>query len=52
MMGRIAGPGVVMRIAIAGIRIRLSAGAGARSHNNDVTISRITGAPQARYHGW
>lgn len=52
LMGRIAGPAVVMRLTIAGVRARISAGAVARSHYNDVTISRITSAPQARYHGW
>jgi len=52
IVGRLAGPAVVLRVTIAGIRVRLSAGAVARSHYNDVTISRITSAPQARYHGW
>ena len=39
-MGRLRGPGVVVRLAIAGLRIRISAGAGARSHFK--RTSRIT----------
>ena len=39
-MGRLRGPGVVMRLTLAGVRIRLSAGAGARSHFK--RTSRIT----------
>jgi len=40
VLRRMRGPGVVMRITIAGMRIRLSAGAGARSHFK--RILRIT----------